>query len=67
LEQSLEISPNNSSVQYHFAVCQTKLGEVAKAKEILEKLLETKTKFPDRAAAETLLLQLRSEKETGKQ
>jgi pentatricopeptide repeat protein len=67
LQQSLEASPNSPPVQYHLAFCQAKLGEFAKAKETLEKLLETKTKFPDRAAAETLLLQLRSEKETGKQ
>lgn len=67
LEQSVEAAPNNPPVQYHLAYCQAKLGEVAKARETLEKLLETKTKFPDRAAAETLLLQLRSEKDTDKQ
>jgi cellulose synthase operon protein C len=67
LEQAAAASQNNPTVHYHLGFCQAKLGEVAKAKETLEKLLETKAKFSDRAAAETLLLQLRSEKETGKQ
>jgi len=66
LEQAVEGAPNNPPLQYHLAFCQAKLGEVAKAKEALEKLLETKAKFQDRAAAETLLLQLRTEKEPGK-
>jgi tetratricopeptide (TPR) repeat protein len=66
LEQAVESTPNNPPLQYHLAFCQAKLGEVAKAKGTLEKLLETKANFPDRAAAETLLLQLRSEKEPGK-
>jgi Tfp pilus assembly protein PilF len=66
LEQAMESSPQNPPLQYHLAYCQAKVGEVAKAKENLEKLLENKAKFPDRAAAETLLLQLRNEKETGK-
>ncbi len=64
LQQAAEVSPNNPVLQYHLGFCQAQLGEVAKAKETLEKLLETKANFPDRAAAETLLLQLRSEKET---
>ena len=67
LEQALEAAPNNPTVQYHLSFCQAKLGDVGKAKETLEKLLETKAKFPERATAETLLLQLRSEKEKGKQ
>ena len=64
LRQAVQSSPNSPTIQYHLGLCEAKLGEVAKAKETLEKLLETKTKFSDRAAAETLLLQLRSEKET---
>ena len=67
LEQAVENSPENPSLKYHLGFCQAKLGEVEKAKETLEKLLEAKVKFPDQAAAETLLLQLRSGKETGKQ
>jgi pentatricopeptide repeat protein len=67
LEQAVENSPENPALKYHLAFCQAKLGEVAKAKETLEKLLETKANFSDRAAAETLLLQLKSDKETGKQ
>lgn len=67
LEQSAEFAPNNPTVQYHLAYCQAKLGDGDKAREILEKLLESKAKFPDRAAAETLLLQLRTEKGKGNQ
>ena len=63
----MENSPENPSLKYHLGFCQAKLGEVEKAKETLEKLLEAKVKFPDQAAAETLLLQLRSGKETGEQ
>jgi tetratricopeptide (TPR) repeat protein len=65
LEQATESATNNPPIEYHLAFCQAKLGDVAKAKEILEKLLDTKVNFPDRAAAETLLLQLRNEKEAG--
>ena len=67
LEQAVEQGPENLALKYHLAFCQAKLGEVEKAKETLEKLLENKVNFTDRAAAETLLLQLRSEKDKGKQ
>ncbi len=66
LEQATEFAPENPTIKYHLAAAQAKAGDVAKAIEILEKLLETKVKFPDQAAAETLLLQLRTEKDKAK-
>ncbi len=63
LTQAAQSSPNSPAIQYHLGFCEAKLGEISKAKATLEKLLDTKAKFAERAAAETLLLQLRSEKE----
>ncbi|MGQ9921901.1 MAG: tetratricopeptide repeat protein, partial [Desulfobacca sp.] len=66
LEQAAEFAPENPTLRFHLAAAQAKVGEVAKAIEILEKLLETKVKFAEQSAAETLLLQLRSEKDKAK-
>lgn len=65
-EQATEFAPENPTLKFHLASALAKTGEVAKAKEVLEKLLETKVKFAEQAAAETLLLQLRSETEKAK-
>ena len=62
----MENAPENPALKYHLGFCQAKLGDVEKAKGTLEKLLEAKGKFPEQAAAETLLLELRSGKEAGK-
>ncbi len=59
LRQATEIAPENPVIRYHLAATLAKLGETANAANILQKILETKVRFPDRAAAETLLLQLR--------
>jgi len=66
LEQAVELAPENPTLKYHLGYCQAKLGEVDKAKETLEKLLETKVRFPELAAAETLLLELKSGRAPGK-
>lgn len=66
LQQAVDFGPENPAIKYHLAATLAKLGESAQATDILEKLLETKVKFADRVAAETLLLQLRAAKPQGK-
>lgn len=61
LTQAAETAPNNPTLKYHLAFCEAKLGEIDKAKNDLEKMLELKINFPERAAAETLLLELRQQ------
>lgn len=59
LTQAAETAGTNPTIRYHLAFCEAKLGEREKARADLEKLLELKVNFPERAAAETLLLELR--------
>jgi predicted Zn-dependent protease len=52
-------APTNPAIQYHLAVALQKVGRVADAQTMLEKLLGSGASFTDKADAEKLLQQLK--------
>lgn len=57
LEQAAEKS-GTPSIAYHLAVAQARTGDKAKARQTLEKLLKSNSRFEQEAEARTLLIQL---------
>jgi Tfp pilus assembly protein PilF len=55
LEKAREHAPETPAILYHLAWCEAKLGETAAARVTLQKVLESKTKFVERDAAQKLL------------
>jgi len=56
LEKALERTQNDQPViLYHLGWCESKLGEVAAARENLERALDSKSKFAQREDAQKLL------------
>ncbi|MEM7250845.1 MAG: XrtA/PEP-CTERM system TPR-repeat protein PrsT [Pseudomonadota bacterium] len=60
LERAARRAPNAPSIQYHHAVGLGKVGDITGAREILVPLLQSGTKFPERAEARAFLASLRS-------
>ena len=61
INRALEQDPDNPSVRYHSALINVKAGKPAAAIEVLESLLSSGASFPDRAEAEALLQQIKTE------
>jgi putative PEP-CTERM system TPR-repeat lipoprotein len=59
LQQAATAAPNALEIRYHLAQGWLKSGDKSKARGELERLLSTDAKFPQRAAAQNLLEQLR--------
>ena len=55
LEKAVGRAPNQPALLYHLAWCEAKLGETAAARAALQKALDRKTEFKERAEAQKLL------------
>ncbi len=59
LEQARCLLPSHPTVRYHLAVAYDQTGKKEKALALLDELMESDAKFPERAEAETLRGRLR--------
>ena len=54
LQRAALLSPENPEIQFHLAAAEVRIGDVEKARRILERLLKSSQKFPSRNEAEKL-------------
>lgn len=59
LTKAYGLAPNRPEIAYHYAAALRKKGDTAKAREVLQKALESKAQFQERKEAEALLIELR--------
>ncbi|MEJ7668044.1 MAG: XrtA/PEP-CTERM system TPR-repeat protein PrsT [Casimicrobiaceae bacterium] len=58
LQKAVAMDPKGTEVQYHLAAALAKSGDKGQARKVLESLLASEQKFPQREAAQALLKQL---------
>ena len=58
LEKAFHLAPDASDIHYHYAAALAKAGQREQARRELERLLESKKRFPQEAEARSLLGEL---------